>query len=97
MLTQQQYHGWIIELRYLPSGYSFACYFPEEQIIITDEKKYPTREQAMRAAYLKADLETAGLALIRFLNEIYGRSYYLTSEDHIALTSSILEVLRAAN
>jgi hypothetical protein len=95
MLTQQKYHGWLIKLVPELVGYSFECCLPEGQVIISDNKIYPTPEQALREAYLRADLETAGLALVSFLNEIYGRCYYLTSDDHMALTSSILEFLRS--
>ncbi|NJK48920.1 hypothetical protein HC931_12715 [Candidatus Gracilibacteria bacterium] len=94
MLTQQKYHGWVITLIPEHSGYLFECSFDEAQIKISDRNIYPTATQALKAAYRKADLEAAGLALIRFLNEIYGRCYYLTSNDHIALTSSILEFLK---
>lgn len=96
MPTQQLYHGWLIRLMSEPAGYSFQCYFPDGQITICicDGKTYSTPQQALTVAHHRADLEAAGLALIRFFNEIYGRCYYLTSNDHMALTSSILEVLR---
>jgi hypothetical protein len=94
MLTQQKYHGWTINLIAERSGYLFECCFDEAQIKISDRHVYQTAEQALTAAYSRADLEAAGLALIRFLNEIYGRCYYLTSNDHMALTSSILEFLK---
>jgi hypothetical protein len=94
MLTQQKYHGWVIDLIPEQSGYLFECSFNEARVKISDRNIYPTAAQALKAAYSRADLEAAGLALIRFLNEIYGRCYYLTSNDHIALTSSILEFLK---
>jgi hypothetical protein len=97
MLTQQTYHGWLITLVPEMTGYSFECSFLEEQLSVSDDKIYLTPEQAFRAAYMKADLESAGLSLIRFLNEIYGRCYYLTAEDHMALTCSIVDILRSAS
>lgn len=96
MPTQQLYHGWLIQLMSEPAGYSFQCCLPDGQITIYDGKTYSTPQQALTVAYHRADLQTAGLALIRFFNEIYGRCYYLTPDDHMALTSSILEVLRTA-
>jgi hypothetical protein len=95
MPMQQLYHGWLIQLTSESTGYSFQCCFPDGQITIDDGRTYSTPQQALTVARNRADLETAGLALIRFFNEIYGHCYYLTSDDHIALTSSILECLRS--
>jgi hypothetical protein len=90
MKVKQLYHGWLIELIPEPAGYSFRCWFPGKKTALCDRQTYSTRTQALRVAKVRADLEAAYLALIRFLHEIYQKSH-LTSDEHLALATSVLE------
>jgi hypothetical protein len=90
MNTAEPYHGWSIELIQQPAGYSFRCWFPEQRIALSDRKTYPTSEQALKVAQLRADLETVHWSLLRLLNEVYHQCN-LSPEEHIALSSSVLE------
>ncbi|MBD2016556.1 hypothetical protein H6F96_21610 [Microcoleus sp. FACHB-53] len=90
MKVKQLYHGWLIELIPEPAGYSFRCWFPGKKTALCDRQTYSTRAQALRVAKVRADLEAAYLALIRFLHEIYQKSH-LTSDEHLALATSVLE------
>jgi hypothetical protein len=90
MKVKQLYHGWLIELIPEPAGYSFRCWFPGKKTALCDRQTYSTRVQALRVAKVRADLEAAYLALIRFLHEIYQKSH-LTSDEHLALATSVLE------
>ncbi|HEY9633222.1 MAG TPA: hypothetical protein V6D14_07440 [Coleofasciculaceae cyanobacterium] len=90
MNTTEPYHGWFIELIPQPTGYSFRCWLPEQRIALSDRKTYPTLDQALRVAKVRADLEAVSWALLRFLNEVYGH-YYLTPDEHVSLSRSILE------
>lgn len=90
MKVKQLYHGWLIELIPEPVGYSFRCWFPGEETALCDRKTYSTRGQALRVARVRADLEAAYLAWLRFLNEMYQKSH-LTPNEHLALASSVLE------
>jgi len=89
MNVKEPYHGWLIELIPEPAGYSFRCWFSEERIALSDRKTYSTIEQALRVAKVRADLEAAYLALLRFLNEVY-QTCNLSSHEHLALASSVL-------
>ncbi|WP_245927628.1 hypothetical protein [Aphanothece hegewaldii] len=95
MDVKQRYHGWLIDLISEPTGYSFRCWLSEQTVWLSDSKVYPTPQQALEVAYYRADLETACLSLVCFLNEIKGHCYYLSSEDHQALTNSILEFAKS--
>ncbi len=90
MVVKELYHGWLIELIPEPSGYSFRCWFPGEEKALCDRKIYSTNTQALRVAKVRADLEVAYLALLRFLNEIYQQSH-ISPDEHLALASSVLE------
>jgi hypothetical protein len=92
--TRFNYHGWQIELIAEIQGYSFQCWRVDGREGISDRLVYATSEQALTAARRRADLESACLALLRFLNDIGGRSYYLTRDDRDALQNSILEYAR---
>jgi hypothetical protein len=92
--TRFNYHGWQIELIAEIQGYSFQCWRVDGREGISDHLVYATSEQALTAARRRADLESACLALLRFLNDIGGRSYYLTRDDRDALQNSILEYAR---
>jgi hypothetical protein len=91
------YHGWLIELNYETTGYSFQCRDLQKSNTIRDLQIYPTLWQALQAAQKRADLESVSLALVSFLNEISGRCYYLGSDDRIALTHSIAEFVQSAS
>jgi hypothetical protein len=95
MNISQRYHGWLIELISEPTGFSFRCWLSEQTVWLSDCKVYPTPQKALEMARQRADLESACLSLIRFLNETKGRCYYLSSEDHQALTNSILEFAKS--
>ncbi|HEY9650530.1 MAG TPA: hypothetical protein V6C95_07695 [Coleofasciculaceae cyanobacterium] len=90
MNATEHYHGWLIELSREGTGYSFRCWLPEEQVFISDRKTYPTMEQALRVAKIRADLEAVYLVLLHFLNEVY-QQCNLSPDEHIALASSVLE------
>lgn len=90
MNATEPYHGWFIELIPQPTGYSFRCWLPEQRIALSDRKTYPTSDQALKVAKLRADLEAVHWSLLRFLNEIYQRCN-LSPEEHVALSSSVLE------
>ena len=92
MKVKQLYHGWLIELIPEPADYSFRCWFPGEETALCDRKTYSTRDQALRVAKVRADLEAAYLALLRFFNEMYQKSH-LTADEHLALASSVLELV----
>jgi hypothetical protein len=94
--VKELYHGWLIELIPEPTGYSFRCWLPGEEKALCDRKTYSTREQALRIAKVRADLEAAYLALFRFLNEMYQKSH-LSPDEHLALASSILEFVIASS
>jgi hypothetical protein len=95
--TRFNYHGWQIELIAEIQGYSFQCWRVDGREGISDRLVYATSEQALTAARRRADLESACLALLRFLNDIGGRSYYLTRDDRDALQNSILEYARVGS
>jgi len=92
--TRFDYHGWQIELILEMQGYSFQCWRVDGSEGISDCLVYATSEQALAAARRRADLESACLALLRFLNDIGGQNYYLTRDDRDALSRSILEYAR---
>ena len=92
--TRFDYHGWQIELSAEMQGYSFQCWRVDGREGISNRLVYATSEQALAAARHRADLESACLALLRFLNDIGGRNYYLTRDDRDALSQSILEYAR---
>jgi hypothetical protein len=82
------YHGWLIELIPFPEGYAFKCWMPDEQIGISNNHIYPRLYQAMQAARTRAKLESANLAIVRFLNESYANCM-ISCEEHLALVNSI--------
>jgi hypothetical protein len=90
MNITEPYHGWLIELIPERTGYSFQCWFPQEKIAVSDRKTYPTLEQALRVAKVRADMEAVYLTLLHFLNEVYQRCN-LSPDEHVALASSVLE------
>jgi hypothetical protein len=92
--TRFNYHGWQIELIAEMQGYFFQCWRLGGSEAISDCLVYATYEQALTAARHRADIESACLALLRFLNDIGSRSYYLTRDDRDALRDSILEYAR---
>lgn len=96
MNNKKPYHGWLIELVPEQTGYSFRCWFPEETIGVSDRKTYPTLDSALMAAQKRADIETVSLALLHFLNEVYGHCQ-LSPDEHVALTSSILEFVTSTS
>jgi hypothetical protein len=91
------YHGWQIELIEEIQGYSFRCWRSGTNEGISDRLVYSSHEQALAVARQRADLESACLALLRFLNDLAGRSYYLTRDDGDALRDSILEYARVGS
>jgi hypothetical protein len=95
MTWKDSYYGWLIELIPSSEGYAFKCWIPDKQIGISNYHIYPTLCQAMRAARKRAKLESASLALMRFLNESYNNSY-LSSQEHIALAISISDFTTSA-
>ncbi|WGV25588.1 hypothetical protein [Halotia branconii] len=82
------YHGWLIELIPLSQGYVFKCWMLDEQIGISNYHVYPQICDAIRAAKTRAQLESTSLSLTRFLDTSY-ENHYLSSQEHLALVSSI--------
>jgi hypothetical protein len=98
MITARfNYHGWQIELIEETRGYSYRCWRSDAIEGITDRCIYSSHEQALAIARQRADLESACLALLRFLNDLAGQSYYLTRDDRDALRNSILECARVGS
>ncbi len=91
------YHGWSIHLVSESNGYSYQCWDPQQEIEIDDRRVYSSLTEALRSAQQRADLEAVSLSLIRFLNGLYGHCYYLTTEDHTALTASIATFVQSAS
>jgi hypothetical protein len=91
------YHGWQIELIEETRGYSFRCWRSDAVEGISDRLVYSSYDQALAVARYRADLESTCLALLRFLNDLGGRSYYLTRDDRDALRDSILEYARVGS
>lgn len=92
MTFKEFYEGWLIELIPSPGGYTFQCWIPEEQIGISDRRVYPTQQRASAAAKKRAKLESASLALVKFLNQSY-QSSCLNPDEHVALTNSIFNFI----
>jgi hypothetical protein len=95
--TRFNYHGWQIELIKEIQGYSFQFWRSNVSEAISSSLVYVTYEQALGAAQRRADLESACITLLQFLNDIGGRSYYLTRDDCDALQNSILEYARVGS
>lgn len=96
MTWKDSYYGWLIELIPCSEGYIFKCWMSDEQIGISNYHVYPSLCQAIRAAKKRAKLESASLALMRFLNESYKNSH-LSSQEHIALAISISDFAASAS
>ncbi|WP_172642145.1 hypothetical protein [Cylindrospermum stagnale] len=96
MKEKNTYHGWVIELIPLSKGYAFKCWMPDEQIGISNNHIYPGTHQAIRAARKRVKLESASLALIRFLNESY-KNCHLSPKEYLALASSISDFITSAS
>jgi hypothetical protein len=92
------YHGWSIHLISEARGYSYQCWDAQQGITISDRRVYSSIKETLKAAQQRADLESVSLSLMRALNDIYGRHcYYLTTEDHSALTASIASFVSSAS
>lgn len=96
MKYKDSYLGWLIELIPMPEGYMFKCWMPNEQIGISNYHIYPSLYQAIRAAKKRAKLESASLALIRFLNES-SNNCKLNTQERVALKSSIFNFTTSAS
>jgi len=96
MNAGESYHGWLIELIPEPTGYSFRCWIAEEKMTVSDRKTYPTRDRALNAAKLRADLEAVRWTMLHFLNEIYQRCN-LSPEEHLSLSCSIAEFVMSSS
>lgn len=95
--TSFDYHGWQVEVILETRGYSFRLWRTGAIESISDLLVYATKERAVAVARQRADLESACLALLRFLNDLGGRSYYLTGADRAALSASLLEFARVGS
>jgi hypothetical protein len=93
MTWQKSYHGWLIEIIPKSTGYLFQCWIPKENVGISNHKIYPTYLQAFTAAKKRADVETAVLALLHFLNQSY-KTCNLSPDEHVALAQSITDVVK---
>jgi len=95
MTNKQNYHGWIITLIPESTNYSFLCCLPEKNFVVTDGLSYSTSQQALRAAWLRADLEAVKLSLTDFLHGNLQR-LFLTGAELTALENSIAKVVNSA-
>jgi hypothetical protein len=91
------YHGWSIHLIAESNGYSYQCWDSERGTVICDRRIYHSLKETLKAAQQRADLEAVSLSLMCFLNDLYGHCYYLTNEDHSALTASIAAFVQSAS
>lgn len=96
MKWKQSYHGWLIEIIQMPTGYLFQCWMPDEKTGFSDRQIYPTFVQALTAAKKRADLEAVSLALIRFLKQSY-QWCNLSSDEYKALEKSIFNFVQQAS
>jgi hypothetical protein len=90
MIPNKIYAGWEIELIPSSGGYMFQCWIPGEQIGISDRQIYSTQFKALLAAKKRAKLESASLALIKFLNQSF-KACNLDQDEHVALASSVFD------
>lgn len=69
MVSEDFYHGWVIQVEREPVGYTFQCWMSEQQVDVglTDAQYYSTFDQALSAGRLRADLESVRLSLTNFL------------------------------
>lgn len=95
MSNTQNYHGWIINLVPESTNYSFLCCLPEKNIVVTDGLSYSTDQKALRAAWLRADLEAVKLCLTNFLHGSRAR-LVLTPTELTSLEKSIAQVVNSA-
>lgn len=95
MSNKQIYHGWVITLSPESTGYSFQCCLSEKNIALSDGKIYPTSQQALRSAWLRADLEAVKLCLSAFLHGRLQR-LLLSNAELTALENSITQVVESA-
>ena len=96
MRQAEPYHGWLIELVQEQAGYLFQCRHPGRDWVVSDERPYLTYEQALRAARLRADLESVQLALSHFVN---GRLQLLllSPAERAALDNSLTQCVAAVS
>lgn len=94
-ISMEFYHGWGIRISQSQAGYSFQCWMLEQQTGVIDGQCYATLDQALRAAQLRADLESVRLALTAFL---HGQLQFLllNPEEQNALECSIMQYIDAA-
>ncbi|MBD0268551.1 MAG: hypothetical protein ICV77_09685 [Cyanobacteria bacterium Co-bin8] len=96
MSHAEPYNGWLIELVRGQAGYSFRCQHPGQNFVVSDERTYLTYEQALKAARLRADLESVQLALRHFIN---GRLQLLllSPAERVALENSLAQCVNAVS
>ncbi|HEY9669235.1 MAG TPA: hypothetical protein V6C91_20655 [Coleofasciculaceae cyanobacterium] len=88
MSSEESYQGWLIRVVEEPGGYAFQCWILDRELSVSDRKLYSNREQALKAAKLRAKLESVRLSLTGFL---HGKlQLLLLSPDEVtALENSI--------
>ncbi len=90
-MTQELYHGWLIELDEQPEGFSYQCWLPGNRLAVSDRISYATLESARTAAHDRANLESVKWALQHcYANYIEGS---LSSEEFTTLETLIMGAL----
>jgi hypothetical protein len=94
-IQEEFYHGWLIQIAQAQLGYKFHCWTRERPANVTDAQPYATAEAALQAGQLRADLESARLALVDFL---HGKRQFLLlhPDERSALESSITHYIERA-
>ncbi|MBD2464685.1 hypothetical protein H6G89_27135 [Oscillatoria sp. FACHB-1407] len=95
LMSEEFYHGWMIQVAQEQMGYSFQCFMAEQQNAVTDAQSYLTVEQALCAGRLRADLESVRLSLTTFLRGKL-QFLWLNSDERNALEHSIAQYIDAA-
>lgn len=91
-ITEEFYHGWMIQVAQEQVGYTFHCWRAEQQGSLTDAQPYLTLERALHAGQRRADLESVRLSLTSFLR---GKFHFLllNADERNALENSIAQYI----
>lgn len=94
-MSEEFYHGWIIQVAHQSVGYTFQCWMSEKYIGVTDAQHYSTFDQALQAGRLRADLECVRLSLTNFLRGKL-KVLLLYPDEQNALENSIAQYIDVA-
>jgi len=91
MDARKSYYAWFIDLIPETAGYSFKCWLPERNSLVSDRTVYPSFDAALIAAKERADLEVASWALSHFLNYVQAKGK-ISAEERESLAASVMEI-----